>query len=125
MRKINIQIENKELTSLIERCEFELDAYFRVIRFMLADKSYENIMDIRAFKEYHDLYEQKTVEYNLLKKELENMMIPDSIKEHNYEWVFKDNVFSLIIKCDCFDKYSEKEMEDIMNGKEICGAISR
>lgn len=108
---------NEELTNYIERLNFEVEAKGRIIKTMLGDTSYDNLMENKNFLQYQEKYESAHAEYELAKQEIENL-IPDNLrKKHKVTWNlnFMDSLLSITFNCNCFDNV--ENIEDILKGE--------
>lgn len=97
---------SEDLNNYMERLSFELTSRERVIKAMLGDSSFENQLENDNFKSYHKEFEEKLFEYETAKTEAESSIIPEVLRNHEYQWdwVFRDSVMKVTFKCNCFDK---------------------
>lgn len=110
MKTFKLEIK-EELVNYIERLNFEVNAKERIVKSMLADTSYSNLMENENFLKYQERYEVAFAEYELMKEELMNM-IPISLRsEHQLSWNldFSTRKLSITFSCDCFDNVEEVE----------------
>lgn len=105
MKTFKIKI-NEELSSYVERLNFEVNAKERIVKTMLSDTSYDNLMENQNFLKYQERYELAFAEYEVAKQEIENMIPKKTREEHPMEWSldFLTRTMSITFKCDCFDR---------------------
>lgn len=104
MKTFNMEI-SEQLVDYIERLNFEVNAKERIVKTMLGDSSYENLMENENFLKYQERYEVAFTEYEMAKREVE-AMIPKHFREgHQLSWNidFATKVFSITFNCNCFD----------------------
>lgn len=110
MKTFSLEIK-QELVNYIERLDFEIHAKERIVRTMLADTSYENLMENENFLNYQRRYEEAVAEYELAKQEITNMIPAKLQKEHRVSWnlIFATFTLEITIECDCFDDFNSIE----------------
>lgn len=108
MKTFYIEIK-EELSNYIERLNFEVNAKERIVKSMLGDNSYNNLMENDNFLKYQEKYEVAFAEYEIMKQELMNM-IPQNLRDgHQLSWNldFATRELSITFNCDCFDGVNE------------------
>ena len=117
MKTFNLEVK-KELVDYIERLDFEVNAKERIIKSMLSDDSYENLMENESFLNYQNRYEQAFAEYEMAKQEITNL-IPKSIqKKHKVSWnlIFLTKTLELTFECNCFDNF--ENIDEVFDHEE-------
>lgn len=100
--KINI---NDELVNYLEKLSYEVNARERIVKTMLADTAYTDLMKNENFIKYQQRYELSFFEYELAKQEIQEL-IPEHLRaKHQLAWNidFRTSILWITFNCNCFD----------------------
>ena len=111
MREFNIEIKS-EITEYLERLSYEISARTDIITTLIENHKNDNnasVLESKAFKVYSEQLASVKAEFELVKREFEDIYIPEVFKGHNYEWSldYKTRTLTIKLYCDCEVVYSE------------------
>lgn len=117
MKKIQIIVE-QQLVDYIERLAFEVEGQKRIIKeLILENATNPTFLDSDTFKKYQERYSERFAEYELAKKELEEVYVPKTLSEHDTSWEldFRTATLEITVRCNCLD---DTPVEVILSGKK-------
>ena len=119
MRKFEIVVE-QQVVDYIERLAFEVEGQKRIVKELIMENpNNPEFLDSPTFLKYQARYEEKSAEYELAKRELQETNIPSTILEHsnNVSWEldFKTSILNVTVACNCLD---DVPLEVIFSGKK-------
>ena len=111
MKEFKIEV-NTDITEYMERLSYEISARQDIITMLLENHKYDKdvaVLESKAFKIYSEQLGELKAEFELVKNQFAEIIIPDVFKNHEYEWLLDYKTHTLTIKllCNCEVNFCE------------------
>lgn len=105
MREYKIEVKS-ELTEYLERLSYEIASRKDIITMLIEkhkDDEDASVLESKAFKVYSEQLGALRAEFEMVKREFQDMVIPDIFKSHRYDWDldYKSRIVTIKLLCDC------------------------
>ena len=105
MKEYKIEVQ-KDIAEYMERLSYEISARADIVTMLLENHKYDNDASVllsKAFKVYSEQLGELKAEFELVKNEFAETMIPKVFKGHEYEWSldYKTRTLTIKLLCNC------------------------
>ena len=105
MKEFKVEVSS-EIIDYLERLSYEIASRVDIITMIIEKHKDDNdasVLESKSFKVYSEQLGALKAEFEIAKREFQDIAIPDVFKSHNYDWDldYKSRIVTIRLLCDC------------------------